>query len=96
MQTDIISELGISATLDAASEPERRINFLMHYLGTLRLRAYVLGISGGIDSLTVRLQAQSAVRRDRQSGLDNGFVGMRPPYGTQADEHHAKLAGAAP
>ena len=92
VQTEIIAALGVSATFDAASEAEKRIGFLRHYLATSRLRAYVLGISGGIDSLTAGLLAQSAVRRLRQSGYVSEFVAVRLPYGTQADEHHAQLA----
>ena len=92
MQTEIITTLGVSATFDAASEAERRIGFLKHYLQTSRLQAYVLGISGGIDSLTAGLLAQSAVRQLRQSGYDSQFVAVRMPYGIQADEHHAQLA----
>jgi NAD+ synthase len=86
LQTEIIAALGISATFDAASEAEKRSGFLRHYLATSRLRAYVLGISGGIDSLTAGLLAQSAVTRLRQSGYDREFVAVRLPYGTQADE----------
>lgn len=91
-QTEIIAALGVSATFDAVRETEKRIDFLSQYLATARLRAYVLGVSGGVDSLTAGLLAQSAVRRLRQGGYDGEFVAMRLPYGTQADEHHAQLA----
>ena len=92
VQTEIIAALGVSATFDAAGEAEQRVGFLEHYMATSGLRAYVLGISGGIDSLTAGLLAQSAVRRLRQGGYDGEFVAVRLPYGTQADEHHAQLA----
>ena len=56
------------------------------------LRAFILGISGGIDSLTAGLLAQSAVRTLRERGYDSAFVAVRLPYGTQADEADAQLA----
>jgi NAD+ synthase len=55
----------------------------------------VLGISGGVDSLTAGLIAQSAVKDLRQIGYECEFVAVRLPYGEQMDERDAQLALSA-
>lgn len=89
-QSDIIRSLGVNRAFDAAEEAERRIAFLADYLRGSSLRAYVLGISGGVDSLTAGLLAQAAVRRLRDHGHQASFVAVRLPYGVQADEADAR------
>lgn len=92
LQSSIIAELGVAATFDAAHEAERRIAFLADYLKRSGLHAYVLGISGGVDSTTAGMLAQAAVKRLRDSGYDARFVAMRLPYGVQRDEADAQRA----
>jgi NAD+ synthase len=94
-QKSIIEELGVAAGFDAATEVRRRTGFLKDYLIRSRLRTYVLGISGGIDSTTAASLAQRAVRELRDDGADAQFVAVRLPYGTQADERDAQAALAA-
>lgn len=94
-QADIIRTLGVAPTFDVAAETERRIAFLADYLRASAMRAYVLGISGGIDSLTAALVAQAAVQRLREHGHQAEFVAARLPYGVQADEADAHKALAA-
>jgi NAD+ synthase len=53
---------------------------------------YVLGISGGVDSLVAGKLAQLAVRRLRDRGRHAFFVAVRLPYGLQHDEQDAALA----
>ncbi|MFS8047733.1 ammonia-dependent NAD(+) synthetase [Rhizobium sp. BR 314] len=91
-QAAIIEELGVAAQFDAGAEAERRTAFLADYLRNSGAWAYVLGISGGIDSLTAALLAQAAVSRLRDSGYACEFVAMRLPYGVQADEADAQAA----
>ena len=91
-QDEIISALGVSPHFDAEAEAHRRIDFLASYLKASGLRSYVLGISGGIDSLTAALLAQQAVKQLRQSGDDARFIAVRLPYGVQADESDARRA----
>ena len=91
-QRDVITALGVAPTFDAEIEARRRIVFLKSYLETSRLRSYVLGISGGVDSLTAGLLAQQAVRELRDTGYDASFVAVRLPYGAQADEVDAGRA----
>lgn len=92
IQTDIIAALGVTADFDAATEARRRIDFLKHYLLGSGLQRYVLGISGGVDSTTAAMLAQTAVRELREEGRDGEFIAVRLPYGIQADEHDAQRA----
>lgn len=94
-QTDIIKSLGVGAEFDAAVEARRRVDFLKDYLKNAGLAAFVLGISGGVDSLTAALLAMQAVRELRESGYPARFAAVRLPYGTQADERDAQAALAA-
>ena len=55
-QAEIIAALGVSQTFDAEQEAASRIGFLRDYLRRSGQRAYVLGISGGVDSLTAGLR----------------------------------------
>ena len=91
-QSAISAELGLSAAFDASGEVRRRIAFLQDYLVTSGQRAYVLGISGGVDSTTAGLLAQRAVLNLRESGREATFIAVRLPYGIQADEADAKAA----
>ncbi|WP_352737400.1 ammonia-dependent NAD(+) synthetase [Mesorhizobium sp. M0213] len=91
-QEMIIEALGVTASFDVALEPRRRMDFLSTYLRASGLSTYVLGISGGVDSLTAALLAQRAVEELRMTGYDATFLAIRLPYGTQADEHDAQRA----
>lgn len=91
-QTKIARDLGVSAKFDVEAEIAGRIAFLSDYLRTANGRAYVLGISGGVDSLTAGILAQSAVKGLRATGYDATFVAMRLPYGEQRDESDAQKA----
>jgi NAD+ synthase len=92
LQAEIIRELHVSATIDPASEIERRVAFLVDYAETTGAGGFVLGISGGQDSsLTGRL-CQLATERLQAAGRDAEFIAMRLPYAVQADEDDAQLA----
>lgn len=91
-QTDIIESLGVTPDFNVAQEAGRRVAFLRDYLAATGLRTYVLGISGGVDSLTAALMAQGAVRELRSASYEAEFVAVRLPYGEQADEMDAQAA----
>jgi NAD+ synthase len=91
-QGEIIRELGVAASIDPLREIERRTAFLKDYLVASGMRGYVLGISGGVDSLTAALLAQKAVRELREGGHAAEFIAVRLPYGIQADEADASRA----
>lgn len=94
-QFAIIQALGVRPEFDAMSEIRTRIEFLKAYLVQSGQRAYVLGISGGVDSLTAGLLAQRAAQELRECGHSATFIAARLPYGVQADEHDAAAAVAA-
>ena len=94
LQLQIRLALGVADTFDVQGELERRVDFLAELLRTTGARALVLGISGGVDSLTAGCLAQRAVARVRAQGGEAQFVAMRLPYGTQLDEADAQ-AGLA-
>lgn len=79
-------------TFDAATEAQRRIDFLARYLQDTGLKGYVLGISGGVDSSTGGRLAQLACEQVRAAGGDATFVAVRLPYRVQKDEADAQRA----
>ncbi len=91
-QQSIIEELKVSPSFDEAAETEFRIAFLADYLEAQKLKTYVLGISGGVDSSTAGRLAQLAVERLRARGANAHFIAMRLPYGEQRDEADAQRA----
>jgi NAD+ synthase len=91
-QEMIIAELGVTSDFNVAAEARRRIDFLGTYLRASGLSTYVLGISGGVDSLAAALLAQRAVEELRAAGYEAKFLAVRLPYGVQADENDAQRA----
>jgi NAD+ synthase len=78
------------AALDA--EVTRRVAFIKQCLNNARLKTLVLGISGGVDSLTAALLAQRAINELRSETGDEQyrFIAVRLPYHVQQDEHDAQ------
>lgn len=89
-QHAISRTLGVTADFDAGLEVRRRIGFLSHYLRQASCRTFVLGISGGVDSLAAGLLGQAAVSELRADGYPAQFIAVRLPYGVQADETDAQ------
>lgn len=92
IQADIISELGVLDHFEAEAEFEYRVNWLADYLRNAGGQAYVLGISGGVDSLTAGKLAQTAAERLRADGYNARFIAVRLPYGEQRDEADAQAS----
>lgn len=88
----IADALGVTPEFDVAMEVRVRIEFLAQYLSKSSCRTYVLGISGGVDSLAAGLLAQAAVSQLRAEGKAAQFIAVRLPYGAQADEADARNA----
>ena len=88
----IQAALRVSDVFDAAFELERRVTFIADALAQSGREALVLGISGGVDSLTAGALAQRAVERIRAQGRAARFIAMRLPYGVQGDELDAEAA----
>jgi NAD+ synthase len=89
-QQRIINILQIAPSFNARNEMACRTAFLADYLMRSQHRSLVLGISGGVDSLTAGLLAQNAVRYARERGYEAKFIAMRLPYGMQKDEEDAQ------
>jgi NAD+ synthase len=96
VQREIAEQLKVQPPFadDKALEAEiaRRSTFIQDCLVNSGLKTLVLGISGGVDSLTAGLLAQRAIRELRERTGDNAykFIAVRLPYQTQFDEHDAQ------
>ncbi len=91
-QQEIIAALGVKPTIQPMEEIEKRTKFLAGYLGRAGLNGFVLGVSGGQDSLLAGILAQRAIELRRQSGQNCRLHTMLLPYGVQHDRADAELA----
>lgn len=95
LQQTIIEELGVKSVIDPQNEIRVSIDFMKEYLKKNPfLKTLVLGISGGQDSTLAGRLAQLAMEEMREETKDDSyqFIGVRLPYGEQADEEDAKAA----
>lgn len=90
----LMNELGVEPTesFDVKSAIRKRIDYLKNYLKSTGRTAFVLGISGGVDSTTAGKLAQIAVSELRNEGYESKFIAMRLPYNVQKDENEAQAA----
>ena len=91
-QQEIIAALGVEPTIEPIEEIEKRSKFLADYLGQAGLNGFVLGVSGGQDSLLAGILAQRAIKLRRQTGQNCCLHTMLLPYGDQHDRADAELA----
>ncbi|WNW10291.1 ammonia-dependent NAD(+) synthetase [Pseudomonas sp. DTU_2021_1001937_2_SI_NGA_ILE_001] len=94
-QTAIARELGVDRQWQAGSEHaqiERRVAFIRQVLQDSGCQTLVLGISGGVDSLTAGRLCQLAVQQIREQGGQARFIAVRLPYRSQADESDAQAS----
>lgn len=77
---------------DVKSAIRKRIDYLKETLKNSGMKAYVLGISGGVDSTTAGRLAQLACEELRAEGYQAHFVAVRLPAGVQRDEADAQAA----
>ena len=91
-QQEIIAALDVHPAIDPAREIEARTEFLRDYLARTGVRGFMLGISGGQDSLLAGMLAQRAVELHRKDGFDAEFHAALLPYGRQIDRADAELA----
>ncbi|NCU37728.1 ammonia-dependent NAD(+) synthetase [Candidatus Saccharibacteria bacterium] len=91
-QRSIIAELGTTPHINPEQEVAQRTQFLADYLGQTGMNGFVLGISGGQDSLLAGILAQRAVEARRSTGNSSEFHAVLLPYGTQADRKDALKA----
>lgn len=94
-QERIARELGVDRQLvrgGEAAEIARRVDFIQQVLRESGCGSLVLGISGGVDSLTAGRLCQLAVEQLRGAGHEVRFIAMRLPYKNQADESDAQAS----
>ena len=77
---------------DPAAACRARVDYLVDFLHRTGLGGFVLGISGGVDSLLAGRLAQMACEAVRAAGGKARFVAMRLPANRQADEKDARAA----
>ena len=63
MQKDIMHALNSKSNINVQNEIEERKQFLIDYLKQTKMKGYVLGISGGVDSTLSGRLAQLAVEQ---------------------------------
>lgn len=88
MQEKICAQMHVLPHIDPQFEITRRVDFIKNKLLQSGCKTVVLGISGGVDSLTCGKLAQLAVDELNHScgALAYQFVAVRLPYATQKDE----------
>jgi NAD+ synthase len=94
-QESIARELGIDRQLQQggeAAEIARRVEFIKQVLRESGCKSLVLGISGGVDSLTAGRLCQLAVEQLRNEDYTARFIAVRLPYKAQADERDAQAS----
>ena len=93
-QEEIINAVGVNSQIDPQAEVTKRVQFICDFLQTTKMKALVLGISGGQDSSLAGRLSQLAVEKLREETGDNEyqFIAVRLPYGEQADESDAMFA----
>jgi len=76
------------------AEIQRRIRFIQDSLRESGTKTLVLGISGGVDSLTAGMLCQRAVEGLRAETGDESyrFIAVRLPYNVQGDEADAQAS----
>ena len=91
---DILAEMRVLEDINPEFEIKRRVEFIKSTLIASGQSSLVLGISGGIDSLTCGKLAQLAIDELGQQHTDTkySFISVRLPYGTQQDEADAQLS----
>lgn len=91
---EILSLYGVvpSEQFDAAKACSDRVEYLKDFLRANKLKGFVLGISGGVDSSAAGRMAQIACQELRDEGYAANFYAVRLPAGVQRDEDDAQAA----
>ncbi|WEJ71675.1 ammonia-dependent NAD(+) synthetase [Pseudomonas sp. PSE14] len=95
-QQAIATELNVQPPFkgpdNVQAEIQRRVRFIQDCLKGSGMKTLVLGISGGVDSLTAGMLCQRAVEGLRAETGDQSyrFLAVRLPYNVQGDEHDAQ------
>lgn len=79
---------------DVEKEYHDRVNYMKNYMKDRNLKSLVLGVSGGVDSLTAALICQSAVTDMRILTKDQSynFIAVKLPYKEQKDAEFVEMS----
>lgn len=91
-QLEIIAALGVQANIYPVQEIIKRSGFLASSLYAANKSAFVLGVSGGVDSTVASRLAVLACEQLRGLNYHADFLAVRLPYGEQRDEDDAQRA----
>lgn len=92
-QNEIIKELNVRENqTDIPDIVTERVELLKDVLLASKTNSLILGISGGVDSLTAGLLAQQAVDELNDQGHHMEFIAVKLPYASQADAKYVELA----
>ncbi len=94
IHSEIIREMRVLPQIDVQYEVGRRVGLIRETLKRSNAKCLILGISGGVDSATCGRLAQLAIEGlNKEEGAETfQFIAVRLPYGTQIDEHDAKIS----
>lgn len=94
LKSEILATYGVVPTseFDPNLAIRRRVEYLKSFLTATRRKAFVLGISGGVDSTVTGVLCQLACSELRAEGYAARFVAVRLPAGVQRDEADAQAA----
>lgn len=94
IQKIIANDLGVNKDFNPETEFNNRKDFLKSVLLESGTKTLVLGVSGGVDSLTASLMCQKAVEELRATTKDDsyGFIAVKLPYKTQKDAEFVELS----
>lgn len=94
-RADIALELGVRAIKtngEYQAQIEQRVRFIKKLVRDSKTESLVLGISGGVDSLTAGRLCQLAVDELKAEGYPARFIAVRLPFRTQKDELDAQAS----
>src|SRR5690625_1018560 len=91
MQKHIVAQSGIVKSFEVESCVQHIVKFLADYLRSSGLSCFVVGVSGGVDSLTTGLLTREAVNYLKAEHKYNAkLIAVRMPYGQQIDSIDAE------
>lgn len=92
IQKEVADELAVTPNRNLDDEVIKRVDFIKRQLTESGLKTLVLGVSGGVDSLTAGLLCQKAVNELNENGVKYQFVAVKLPYKVQKDADFVELS----
>lgn len=93
IQKEVAEALAVKALQNPEKDIEKRVKFIKEQLLGSGLKNLVLGVSGGVDSLTAGLLCQKAVDElKKETNEDYKFIAVKLPYKVQKDADFVELS----